>query len=79
MILPKSDILSSFIMGAVLSFVLIYGTIGMCGMVIVPKSDYQKLQQHCTAADSLINSINTDYVLDVLSEMPIYDEYIETK
>lgn len=45
---------------------------------IVNKYEYQKLQQHCTVADSLINSIDTNYTLDVISELPIYDEYVKT-
>ncbi len=79
MLLPKERIFYAIVLG-----MGIMQTIHSCTMIItdsrvVNKYEYQKLQQHCTAADSLVNSIDTDYVLDVLSELPIYDEYIETK
>lgn len=78
MFLPKNDIILSFVIGAISMFFVMQITYAIFGARIITNAEYNNLKQHCTAADSLINSINTDYVLDVLSEMSIYDEYIET-
>lgn len=79
MLLPKDDIILSFVIGAISMFFVMQITYAIFDARIITNAEYDNLKQHCTAADSLINSIDTDYVLDVLSEMPIYDKYIETK
>lgn len=79
MFLPREEIFYAIVLGMGIMLMIHSFTMIIMDSRVVNKYEYQKLQQHCTAADSLINSINTDYVLDVLSEMPIYDEYIETK
>lgn len=79
MFLPREEVFYAIVLGMGIMLMIHSFTMIITDSRIVNKYEYQKLQQHCTAADSLINSINTDYALDVLSEMPIYDEYIETK
>lgn len=79
MLLPKDDIILSFVIGAISMFFVMQITYAIFDARIVTNAEYDTLKQHCTAADSLVNSIDTDYVLDVLSEIPVYDEYIETR
>lgn len=79
MLLPCEQTFYTVIFGMGLMWVIFLLIMIATDSRIVNKYEYQNLQQHCTAADSLVNSINTNYVLDVLSEFPIYDEYIETK
>ena len=79
MFLPREEIFYAIVLGMGIMLMIHSFTMIITDSRIVNKYEYQKLQQHCTAADSLVNSIDTDYVLDVLSEMSIYDEYIETK
>lgn len=79
MLLPKDDMILSFIIGAISMFFVMQITYAIFGARIITNAEYNDLKQHCTVADSLINSIDTDYVLDMLSEFPIYDEYIKTK
>lgn len=79
MFLPREEIFYAIVLGMGIMLMIHSFTMIITDSRVVNKYEYQKLQQHCTAADSLMNSIDTDYVLDVLSELPIYDEYIETK
>lgn len=79
MLLPKDDIILSFVIGAISMFFVMQITYAIFDAHIITNAEYDNLKQHCTAADSLVNSIDTDYVLDVLSEFPVYDEYIKTK
>lgn len=78
MLLPKDDIILSFVIGAISMFFIMQITYAIFDARIVTNAEYDNLKQHCTAADSLINSIDTNYTLDVLSELPIYDEYMKT-
>lgn len=78
MLLPKDDIILSFVIGAISMFFIMQITYAIFDARIVTNAEYNNLKQHCTAADSLINSIDTNYTLDVLSELPIYDEYVKT-
>ena len=79
MLLPKDDIILSFVIGAISMFFVMQITYAIFDARIITNAEYDNLKQHCTAADSLVNSIDTNYVLDVLSELPVYDEYIKTK
>ena len=78
MLLPKDDIILSFVIGAISMFFVMQITYAIFDARIITNAEYDNLKQHCTAADSLINSIDTNYTLDVLSELPIYDEYVKT-
>lgn len=79
MLLPSEQTFYTIVFGMGLMWVIFLLIMIATDSRIVNKYEYQNLQQHCTAADSLVNSIDTNYVLDVLSEIPVYDEYIKTK
>lgn len=79
MLLPSEQTFYTVVFGMGLMWVIFLLIMIATDSCIVNKYDYQNLQQHCTAADSLMDNIDTDYVLDVLSEIPVYDEYIETR
>lgn len=75
MLLPCEQTFYTIVFGMGLMWVIFLLIMIATDSRIVNKSEYRELQRHCTVADSLINSIDKDYVLDVLSEYPIYDEY----
>ena len=79
MLLPCEQTFYTVIFGMGLMWVIFLLIMITTDSRIVNKYEYQNLQQHCTAADSLINSIDTNYTLDVISELPIYDKYTKTK
>lgn len=79
MLLPKDDIILSFVIGAISMFFVMQITYAVFDARIITNTEYNDLKQHCTAADSLINSIDYDYVSDVLSESPVYDKYMKTR
>ena len=79
MLFPKDDIILSFVIGAISMFFVMQITYAIFAARIITNAEYDNLKQHCTAADSLISSIDINYTLDVISELPIYDEYMKTK
>lgn len=74
-ILPKDDIILSFVIGAIFMFFALQITYAAFDARIITNAEYNDLKQHCTAADSLINSIDYDYMQDVVSEYPVYDDW----
>lgn len=74
-ILPKDDIILSFVIGAIFMFFALQITYAVFDARIITNAEYDNLKQHCTAADSLINSIDYDYMQDVVSEYPVYDDW----
>lgn len=74
-ILPKDDIILSFVIGATFMFFALQITYAVFDARIITNAEYDNLKQHCTAADSLINSIDYDYMQDVVSEYPVYDDW----
>lgn len=78
MLLPCEQKFYTIVFGMGLMWVIFLLIMIATDSRIVNKYEYQNLQQHCIAADSLINSIDTNYTLDVISELPIYDEYVKT-
>ena len=75
MLLPKDNIILSFVIGAISMFFVMQITYAVFGARIITNAEYNDLKQHCTAADSLINSIDYDYMQDVVSEYPVYDDW----
>lgn len=74
-ILPKDDIILSFVIGAISMFFVMQITYAVFDARIITNAEYNDLKQHCTAADSLINSIDYEYMQDVVSEYPVYDDW----
>lgn len=77
--IPKEKTLYTFLAGVITMFIVLSITMLLTDSICIPNKEYKNLQEYYNASESLINQIDSDYMLDVLSETDAYENYERIK
>lgn len=77
--IPKEKNLYIFLSGVITMFIVMSVTIALTDSIVIPNKEYKNLKEYYNASESLIDQIDSDYMLDVLSETESYATYERAK